>query len=153
MIDPEPSLRYGSYSASLEEYVEAVVFRHFLQGGQPAVLPKKAIPDVTNEEYLGGVFDFVGELNRYCITRATVRDVDEVRRCRDLCERIFESALQLDLRNGSLRKKMDGLKYALNKMETVLYELSYTNEGSVVAGMVKANREGAPQPEENGGED
>jgi hypothetical protein len=34
--------------------------------------------------------------------------------------------VQFDLRNGSLRKKYDSLKYTLKKMETTLYEMSLT---------------------------
>lgn len=35
-------------------------------------------------------------------------------------------ALQFDFRNGALRKKFDGLKYTLKRMETTLYEQSLT---------------------------
>lgn len=34
--------------------------------------------------------------------------------------------VQFDFRNGALRKKFDGLKYTLKKMETTLYEQSLT---------------------------
>lgn len=34
--------------------------------------------------------------------------------------------LQFDLRNGSLRKKYDTLKWTLKKLEQTLYELSLT---------------------------
>lgn len=33
---------------------------------------------------------------------------------------------QFDFRNGALRKKFDGLKYTLKKLESTLYELSLT---------------------------
>ena len=41
--------------------------------------------------YLGGVLDFTGELNRYAIARATVRDKAAVQRCRDLVDAIMVS--------------------------------------------------------------
>ena len=40
--------------------------------------------------------------------------------------RRYSRALQFDFRNGTLRKKFDGLKYTLKKMETTLYEQSLT---------------------------
>ena len=46
--------------------------------------------------------------------------------CRDLVEAIFGRFLQFDLRNGSIRKKFDSLKYMLKTLERTLYELSLT---------------------------
>ena len=37
--------------------------------------------------------------------------------------------VQFDLRNGSLRKKYDGLKYTLKKLENTCYELSLAEAG------------------------
>lgn len=37
--------------------------------------------------------------------------------------------MQFDLRNGSIRKKYDSLKYTLKKMENTLYELSLAEAG------------------------
>ncbi len=36
---------------------------------------------------------------------------------------------QFDLRNGSIRKKYDSLKYTLKKLENTLYELSLAEAG------------------------
>ncbi len=47
--------------------------------------------------YLGGVLDFTGELNRYAVARATERDVEGVRACRELVEAIFGQFLQVCL--------------------------------------------------------
>ena len=81
------------------------------------------------EEYLGGALDFTGELNRYAIARATVRDKEAVQSARDLVEALQGQFLRMDLRNGSLRKKYDALKYTLKKLENTLYELSLTEHG------------------------
>ena len=39
------------------------------------------------------------------------------------------AVLQFDLRNGSIRKKYDSLKYTLRKLENTLYELSLAEAG------------------------
>lgn len=39
--------------------------------------------------------------------------------------------LKLDFRNGPLRKKYDAVKYAVRKLETLLYELSLTKRTDV----------------------
>lgn len=122
LIANEPNLRYGSYSNAMEEYAEARLFQGWLREGR--LLPISQIEGTSNEEYLGGVLDFCGELNRLSVARATARDVDAVRRSRDLVEDVMAEYLKFEFRNGGLRKKYDGLKYVLKNHETMLYELS-----------------------------
>jgi len=122
IIQEEPKLRSGTYTAGLEEYCEARIFEHFLKEGK--ILPKSQIPLVERHEYLGGIFDFTGELNRYAVLQATNRKAAEVQKCRDIVENLFCAFLKFEFRNGSLRKKFDSLKYTLRKMEGLLYDLS-----------------------------
>eukprot|EP01025_Chloroclados_australasicus_P034491 TRINITY_DN35232_c0_g1_i1.p1 TRINITY_DN35232_c0_g1~~TRINITY_DN35232_c0_g1_i1.p1 ORF type:complete len:322 (-),score=32.62 TRINITY_DN35232_c0_g1_i1:195-1160(-) len=126
IVDAEYELRSGgSYSSAMEEWAEGMVFLTFLTENR---IPRPdELPGITRDEYLGGVLDFTGELNRYVVARATQRDFEAVKRCRDLTEELFGLFLQFDFRNGSLRKKFDGLKYTLKKMETTLYEQSLTS--------------------------
>jgi predicted translin family RNA/ssDNA-binding protein len=63
------------------------------------------------------VLDFTAELGRYAIQRATARDTDAVRSCRDLVDALQGQFLQFDLRNSGLRRKYDGLKYRLKELE------------------------------------
>jgi hypothetical protein len=51
-----------------------------------------------------------------------------VARCRDLVEALMGQFLQFDFRNSPLRKRYDGLKYTLKKLENTLYELSLTEQ-------------------------
>lgn len=119
-----PALRQGSFAAAVEEYVEARAFAVFLKEGR--LIRTDELTLAEPEEFLGGVLDFTGELNRYAIARATQRDREAVARCRDLVDALMGRFLQFDLRNGALRKKYDALKYTLKKMESTLYELSLT---------------------------
>ncbi|KAG2439342.1 hypothetical protein HXX76_004701 [Chlamydomonas incerta] len=139
-----PALRQGSYAAAVEEYAEAMAFAVFLKDGR--LIRSDELPLAEPEEYLGGVLDFTGELNRYAIARATVRDKAAVQRCRDLVDAIMGRFLKFDLRNGALRKKYDALKYTLKKMESTLYELSLTE-----AMGFKMASEGAMEPEGGAG--
>ncbi|QDZ18636.1 translin-like protein [Chloropicon primus] len=123
----EPTLRQGSYSNALEEFAEAKIFQHYLEEGK--LVASTGIKLVKNEEYLGGVLDFCGELNRFAVQRATARAEAEVRSCRDLVEEIMDQYLKFDFRNSQLRRKYDGLKYTLKNMETMLYELSLSKAG------------------------
>ncbi len=127
LISQSPTLRQGSFSNSIEEYAEAVILQTYLLEGRIATRKEVQLAEV--DEYLGGVLDFTGELNRIAIAKATVRDKEAVQKARDVVETLQGQFLRFDLRNGSLRKKYDALKYTLKKLENTLYELSLTENG------------------------
>ena len=54
--------------------------------------------------------DFSGELNRYAVLRATVRDVPGVVRCRDVVDALFAQLMLFEWRNGQLRRKFDAVR-------------------------------------------
>ena len=149
IVSANPPLRGGSYSGGLEEYAETVVLAHFVKHGTlvPSTHPDLARCD--RDEYLGGILDFTGELNRYCVAKATVRDVEAVKKCREIVDALMGIFLKFDFRNGALRKKYDGLKYTLKKMENTLYEMSLTSAAA------KRSREDAGLDDEppKGGDD
>ena len=72
---------------------------------------------VEPEEFLAGVLGFTEELSRYAVQKATARDLAAVQGCRDVVDAILGQFLQFDLRNSALRRKYDGLKYTLKKLE------------------------------------
>lgn len=51
-------------------------------------------------------------------------DISSVTICRTLISQLNGKMLEFDFRNGPLRRKYDGLKYALKTIEDVLYEAS-----------------------------
>jgi predicted translin family RNA/ssDNA-binding protein len=120
-IKSDPTLRTGGFSASLEEYTEAKAFLRFLEKGD---LITCAELGVEPEEYLLGLCDLTGELVRYAVRKGTAKDKRAVQNARDMVDGINGELLQFDLRNGELRKKYDSVKYNLQKIETVLYDLS-----------------------------
>ncbi|KAF1775333.1 Translin, C-terminal [Phytophthora cactorum] len=115
LAEKNPSLRDGALSSSLEEYAEAKCFCYYLD--TKCLLPRREVPIVLKNEYLGGVIDFTGELMRYAVVKATSREVDEVKRCKDMVEAISGELIQFDFRNGPLRHKFDSVKYNLRKLE------------------------------------
>jgi len=121
-IGDDPTLRTGGFSASLEEYVEAKAFLRFLEKG--TLIGCKELKVVEAEEYLLGLCDLTGELMRYAVLAATRRDKKAVQAVRDLIDAIYGQFVQFDFRNGELRKKYDSIKYNLQKVENVLYDLA-----------------------------
>ena len=102
---------------------------------------------VTDEEYLAGAcMGLCQDLQRYGLGRATARDVDSVQQAAALVRQILEYLMQFDFRNGNLRRKYDGTKYALKTLETVLYELSVTGAKGSAGGGDDDDARGKPPP-------
>uniref|UniRef100_A0A6B2FBX3 Translin n=1 Tax=Bothriechis nubestris TaxID=1766655 RepID=A0A6B2FBX3_9SAUR len=76
------------------------------------------------EDYLSGVLTLASELSRLAVNSVTAGDY-----CRPLRISAFINELDsgfrlLNLKNDSLRKRYDGLKYDVKKIEEVVYDLS-----------------------------
>jgi predicted translin family RNA/ssDNA-binding protein len=120
--------REANLSFRYEELVRLLAYQHFLQTG--ALLPP--VEWTTDEEYLAGaLMGLAQDLQLYGLGRATVRDVPSVQAAKDLVAEIQEFLMQLDFRNGPLRRKYDGTKYCLKALETLLYELAVTSPADV----------------------
>jgi len=121
LVKCNPKLDFiGAYSVAVQEYVEGRTLLGFIRDKK---IPSCAKLKVQVEDYLLGLCDLTGELGRRAVMVATKRDVDEVMRIRDIIEEIFGLFLQLNLRNGELRKKSDAIKWNLKKVEDIVYDL------------------------------
>ena len=109
----------GSYSEAIQEFVEALSYYAFVVDRKiPTALSLK----VAEEDYLMGICDLTGELSRKAVTIAH-KDVKEVGVIKNLVEEIFGEFLKFNLRNGELRKKFDSIKWNLNKLEEIMYDI------------------------------
>ena len=115
VVQSDSSLRSGSFSNALEEYVEACCFRKYLADGD--LLPMSVLSDIDRYEYLGGVLDFTGEIARYAVKQATARNVHSVQKCRDIVAAIDGAMIQFDASFGRLGKKIPTLQSSLKKIE------------------------------------
>lgn len=121
--------RLAHLSSRMEDVAKLESFHHFLETGELVSLSKlnDSYPTLTDEEYLAGaVMGLTQELRRYGLGRATVRDVSSMKAATSLVTECQDFLLQMDFRNGPLRRKYDGVKYSLQALETLLYELSIT---------------------------
>ena len=105
---------------AIQEYVEAACFNEFVKSGK--MLKREKI-GVSAEHYLAGLCDLSGEIVRKAINAAINDDPETVVTAKKFIEELYYGMQQLDLRNGELRRKFDGLKYDLKKMEDVLLSL------------------------------
>lgn len=75
------------------QWCEGKVFEAFLL--QHRILRLDELPGVTRDEYLGGVLDFTGELNRHAVKCATARDIPAVQQCRDVVDALMGIFLEV----------------------------------------------------------
>lgn len=110
----------GSYKVAVQEFVEAICYYEFAANKK---IPKRSELDITSELYLLGLCDLSGELVRNGINKASKGKYEEVEEIKDLVVEIYENLLQFDFRNSELRKKFDGLKYDVKKLEDVIFQI------------------------------
>lgn len=76
------------------------------------------------DEYLVGVISAVSELARLCMNRATAGDFQTPARCSTFAKSVFEGFKLLNFRNDFLRKRYDGMKYDVKRIEEIMYDLA-----------------------------
>ena len=133
IVQEEPTLRSGSFSNVLEEYVEGKLFYCWLHGGDGGEEHKRAgkilmydeinLP-ISVDEYLGGLCDLTGEIGRYAVARATVRDKESVKLSLETSKNICMAIKMAGKLPGHINKKMNPLHNSVEKMERILYEQS-----------------------------
>ncbi|XP_058749263.1 uncharacterized protein LOC131622254 [Vicia villosa] len=75
------------------------------------------------EDYLVGVCFMSNELPRYVVNQVTAGDYDCPRKVLKFLTELHAAFRMLNLRNDFLRKKFDGMKYDLRKVEEVYYDV------------------------------
>jgi predicted translin family RNA/ssDNA-binding protein len=97
----------GSYNIAMQEYTEAVCFYTFINKNK---IPGNRELKVDAENYLLGLCDLTGELERKAVILATQLKFSEVEHIKKLIEDILGEIIMLNPRNNELRKKADSIK-------------------------------------------
>lgn len=114
-----PLYMEGSWSAGVEEYLEAYFFTTFLKTKKIGVvtgLHPKA------EVLLGALSDFTGEVLRAAVLSGADKDVQTIQRYRSIIADVVAFMLPLYL-TGQPRQKFDQAKKNLKRIEEILYEV------------------------------
>lgn len=111
----------GHFRTALQEYVEAECLYSVVTARS---LPKLAALGVSAEHYLLGVCDLSGELVRRAINSATKGRHEDALFIKGFLQELYGELLKFDYRNSDLRRKFDGMKYDLQKLEQLAFELS-----------------------------
>lgn len=95
------------------------------------------------EDFLIGVCNAVSDLVRLSMNRVIKKDYETPKRCALFATWVFDSFKELNFRNDFLRKRYDGVKYDVKRLEEIVYDLS-------IRGLLTVP---APSPEADGGSD
>lgn len=121
---PKEENETGMASIARQEYVEAVAFHHFIK--EKRLISKKELNpslNISTHEYLMGLCDLTGELMRKAVNHVINNKFNEASKIRDLVDETYHEFLNFNLSNGELRKKTDQIKWNLEKLENIMYDL------------------------------
>ncbi|HLC98279.1 MAG TPA: hypothetical protein VJC21_05890 [Candidatus Nanoarchaeia archaeon] len=107
----------GSYKVAMQEYVEAHLYFSFVKTGKLVQLP------VLAEHFVLGLADLTGEMVRRAVFLAGKGKVDKVMKIRDEIDQIYGELLKCDIRENEMRRKVDGIKYDLRKLEDLVLDI------------------------------
>ncbi|KAL3531950.1 hypothetical protein ACH5RR_005471 [Cinchona calisaya] len=133
---------HGDWRSEMQTVVSLLAFMHWLETGTLLLHTEAEEKLGLNssefgldvEDYLIGICFMSNELPRYVVNQVTTGDYDCPCKVLKFLTDLHASFRMLNLRNDFLRKKFDGMKYDLRRVEEVYYDVKIrglaTNEGS-----------------------
>ncbi|WFC98276.1 Translin-1 [Malassezia yamatoensis] len=82
---------------------------------------------LTTEEYLHGLISMMNELPRLAMNSVTAGDFASPVQIAAFVKQLHAAFQVLNLKNDALRKRFDGLKYDVKRVEEILYDLRLRN--------------------------
>jgi predicted translin family RNA/ssDNA-binding protein len=87
---------------------------------------------ITTEDYLHGLISMVNELSRLAVNSVTLGNFQQPVRISLFVKELFAGFSVLNLKNDTLRRRFDSLKYDMKKIEEVVYDVSLRRLASPV---------------------
>ncbi|TRM56135.1 Translin [Schizophyllum amplum] len=120
------SLRSVVFTAALMEYLTSgsLISIHRVEEILHVKKEQKDRFCLPPEDYLHGVISMVNELSRLAVNAVTLGNFEEPIRISVFVKDLFAGFSMLNLKNDTLRRRFDSLKYDLKKIEEVVYDVS-----------------------------
>ncbi|KAL4926222.1 translin [Aspergillus undulatus] len=93
----------------------------------PVNLKEEDAFHLTLEEYLLALISMIEELARLAVNSVTLGDYGRPALIGNFMKELFNGFQLLNLKNDTLRKRSDAIKYSVKKVEDVVYDLSLRN--------------------------
>ncbi|KAK7848338.1 translin [Quercus suber] len=124
-------LYHGDWRSETQTVVSLLAFMHWLETGTLLMHSEaEEMLGLNNsefgldiEDYLVGICFMSNELPRYVVNQVTAGDYDCPRKVLKFLTDLHAAFRMLNLRNDFLRKKFDGMKYDLRRVEEVYYDV------------------------------
>ncbi|RLN15710.1 translin [Panicum miliaceum] len=122
---------HGDWRSETQAVVSMLAFMHWLETGgllmHAEAQEKLGLSSgefcLDVEDYLTGLCFMSNEFPRFVVNRVTAGDYDCPRKVLSFLTDLHASFRMLNLRNDFLRKKFDGMKYDLRRVEEVYYDV------------------------------
>lgn len=95
--------------------------------GVPVNVKNEDLFHLTIEEYLHGLISLIDELARLAVNSVTAGDYARPVLISRFVKDLHAAFQVLNLKNDALRRRSDGIKYNVKKIEDVVYDLSLRN--------------------------
>jgi len=123
------SIRTAAFAAVLIEYLSNRTLLSLektseILGIKPEWSDRLSLPV---EDYLHALITVVNELSRLAVNAVTLGNFEEPLKISALVKDLFTGFSMLNLKNDTLRRRFDGLKYDIKKIEEVVYDVSLRN--------------------------
>ncbi|KAJ2197172.1 Translin-1, partial [Coemansia sp. RSA 353] len=82
---------------------------------------------ITLEEYLHGIISLFNEISRLAVNSVIVNDVKRPQHISAFASELYSGFQLLNLKNDSLRRRFDSIKYDIKRIEEVQYDLRVRN--------------------------
>jgi len=123
------------WTTSLRNAIFAAVLVEYLSTRRLLSLPEAALcvgikPEWSNsialpvEDYLHSLITVVNELSRLAVNSVTLGNFEEPMKISIFAKDLFAGFAMLNLKNDTLRRRYDSLKYDIKKIEEVVYDVS-----------------------------
>lgn len=112
------------YLAALVVFLEKGFLIDKLTAAQILGLHEKSHLHLDLEDYLMGLLNLATELSRFAVNSVTHGDYNRPLQISKFVAELNAGFRLLNLKNDSLRKRFDALKYDVKKIEEVVYDLS-----------------------------
>ncbi|KAJ1880765.1 Translin-1 [Coemansia sp. RSA 1722] len=139
LIEPVTFYRYHDmWSNALQTACSLAVFATYLSENRLAtpediekLLGQKVNVDngqitefvITVEEYLHGIISLFSELSRLAVNSVIANDIKRPQDISTFASELYSGFQLLNLKNDSLRRRFDSIKYDIKKIEEVQYDL------------------------------
>ncbi len=122
LLERDPSFSNSKFlEAALQEYAEAQLLHHLVE---KKILISPEEIKVTEEAYILGVADLIGELRRYILERLVEGEIDEAKAWYSIMKELYGVILQIDFGKNLVsdyRKKKDLARILIEKTLSDLF--------------------------------